>query len=84
MFDSSKNQTVQNFAVSKDGTKVPHFLTHRKDIQLDGSNPTVDEKEGVLASVLNHLDVVFSPFALGALVASQILSSVGMLLIFTL
>ena len=41
MFDSSKYQTVQNFAVSKDGTKVPHFLIHRKDIKLDGSNPTL-------------------------------------------
>jgi len=33
--------TTQKFCTSKDGTKVPLFITHRKDIKLDGSNPTV-------------------------------------------
>jgi len=33
--------TIQKFCTSKDGTKVPLFITHRKDIKLDGNNPTV-------------------------------------------
>ncbi len=33
--------TTQVFYPSKDGTKVPLFLTHRKDIELDGQNPTI-------------------------------------------
>ncbi len=33
--------TEQVFFTSKDGTKVPMFLTHKKDIKLDGNNPTL-------------------------------------------
>ena len=40
-FDSSRYETRQIFVTSKDGTKVPMFLTHRKDISLDGTNPTI-------------------------------------------
>ena len=32
---------TQIFATSKDGTKVPMFVTHPKGIKLDGSNPTL-------------------------------------------
>jgi prolyl oligopeptidase len=39
-FDPSEYETRQVFYTSKDGTSVPMFLTHRKDIRLDGSNPT--------------------------------------------
>ena len=28
-------------ATSKDGTKVPYFVMHRKEIKLDGTNPTL-------------------------------------------
>jgi prolyl oligopeptidase len=40
-FDPSKYETRQFFAVSKDGTKVPYFVTARKGIALDGHNPTI-------------------------------------------
>lgn len=33
--------TRQVFATSKDGTQIPMFLTHRKDLDLDGSNPAL-------------------------------------------
>jgi prolyl oligopeptidase len=39
--DASQFQTRALFAISKDGTRVPFFLTCRKGITQDGSNPTV-------------------------------------------
>ena len=39
-FQPDNYETKQVFYTSKDGTKVPMFLTHRKGIRLDGSNPT--------------------------------------------
>jgi len=39
-FDASRYETEQVFYTSKDGTRVPMFLTHRKGIVLDGSNAT--------------------------------------------
>ena len=41
MFDASKDVVEQLEATSKDGTKVPYFLVHRKDMPYDGNNPTV-------------------------------------------
>ena len=34
-------ETKQVFYTSKDGTKVPMFLVHRKGLKLDGNNPTL-------------------------------------------
>jgi prolyl oligopeptidase len=34
-------EVVRQFAVSKDGTKVPLNIIRRKDLKLDGSNPTL-------------------------------------------
>ena len=34
-------QTVQSFFTSKDGTKVPMFLTYKKGLKLDGNNPVL-------------------------------------------
>jgi prolyl oligopeptidase len=34
-------ETKQVFVTSKDGTKVPMFITARRDIALDGSHPTL-------------------------------------------
>jgi prolyl oligopeptidase len=38
-FDASRYETRQVFVRSKDGTQVPMFLTHRKGLKLDGTNP---------------------------------------------
>jgi prolyl oligopeptidase len=40
-FDSTPFVTEQIFTTSKDGTRIPVFLTHRKDMPLDGSTPTI-------------------------------------------
>ena len=40
-FDSSAYETKQVFYPSKDGTQVSMFLTHRRDLELDGDNPTL-------------------------------------------
>ncbi len=40
-FDATKFETTQHFATSKDGTRVPFFVTHRKGLARDGSNPTI-------------------------------------------
>jgi prolyl oligopeptidase len=40
-FDPEAYVTKQVFYKSKDGTKVPMFITHKKGVQLDGSNPTI-------------------------------------------
>jgi prolyl oligopeptidase len=40
-FDPSLYTTERVFATSKDGTRVPMFITHRKDLKKDGGNPTM-------------------------------------------
>jgi prolyl oligopeptidase len=40
-FDPARFETRQIFYTSKDGTRVPMFITHRKGLALDGRNPTV-------------------------------------------
>ncbi|MGB5250641.1 MAG: prolyl oligopeptidase family serine peptidase [Gammaproteobacteria bacterium] len=40
-FDGDQYQTRQVFFESKDGTRVPMFLTHRKDLKADGQQPTL-------------------------------------------
>ena len=39
--DNSKYETKQVFYTSKDGTKVPMFITYQKGLKLDGHNPTL-------------------------------------------
>ena len=46
-------------ATSKDGTRVPYFLVHRKDRPLDGATPT-------LMTAYGGFDVSRTPFYLGA------------------
>ena len=40
-FDASTMVSEQFFATSKDGTKVPYFVVRNKDIEMDGTNPTL-------------------------------------------
>jgi prolyl oligopeptidase len=40
-FDASSDTVEQLEATSKDGTKVPYFVVHRKDLEYDGTNPTL-------------------------------------------
>ena len=39
--DPEKYRVEQNFVSSADGTLIPYFLISRKDIDLDGKNPTI-------------------------------------------
>jgi prolyl oligopeptidase len=39
-FNADEYETKQVFYASKDGTKVPMFIIHKKGIKLDGNNPT--------------------------------------------
>jgi prolyl oligopeptidase len=40
-FDPARFETKQVFFTSKDGTRVPMFLTYKKGLKLDGQNPTL-------------------------------------------
>ncbi|MBX2874324.1 MAG: prolyl oligopeptidase family serine peptidase [Saprospiraceae bacterium] len=39
-FDPAAYETKQVFYASKDGTKVPMFITYKKGLELNGKNPT--------------------------------------------
>lgn len=40
-FDAEGLKVTQNFAISKDGTRIPYFAIHREDMEWDGSAPTL-------------------------------------------
>jgi prolyl oligopeptidase len=40
-FNAADYETKQVFYTSKDGTRVPMFITHKKGLKLDGTNPTL-------------------------------------------
>ncbi len=54
-FDPSRYETKQVFYHSKDGTRVPMFLTYKKGIKLDGENPT-------LLYAYGGFDISLTPF----------------------
>ncbi len=45
-FDASDLKVEQLWATSKDGTKVPYFVVHKKSIKYDGSDPTLLDAYG--------------------------------------
>ena len=40
-FDTGRYDTTQVWVTSKDGTRVPMFVIHRRDVALDGTAPTL-------------------------------------------
>lgn len=40
-FDRDAFESTQVFYKSKDGTKIPMIITHKKGLKLDGTNPTI-------------------------------------------
>ena len=54
-FDPTRYETKQVFYHSKDGTRVPMFLTYKKGIKLDGQNPT-------LLYAYGGFDISLTPF----------------------
>lgn len=40
-FNSDGFEITQNFATSKDGTRVPYFMVAKKDMEANGKNPTL-------------------------------------------
>jgi len=40
-FDASRDVVEQHEAISKDGTPVPYFVVHPRDLNYDGTNPTI-------------------------------------------
>jgi prolyl oligopeptidase len=41
IFNPNEFETKQAFVASKDGTRFPVFIAHRKGLKLDGNNPTL-------------------------------------------
>ena len=40
-FNGNDYESKQVFYTSKDGTKIPMIITHKKSVKLDGKNPTI-------------------------------------------
>jgi prolyl oligopeptidase len=59
-FDASQDVVEQFEATSSDGTKIPYFVVHRKDMKLDGSTPT-------LMTAYGGFQVSETPFYSGAI-----------------
>jgi prolyl oligopeptidase len=57
-FKPAEYETMQVFSPSKDGTRVPMFVTARKGVVLDGHNPTILYGYG---GFNDSLQPVFSP-----------------------
>jgi prolyl oligopeptidase len=51
-FDAASYVTTQQWYTSKDGTRVPMFIVHRRDIPLDGSHPALMLGYGASGSVM--------------------------------
>ncbi len=59
--ETSAFVTKQIFYRSKDGTRVPMFVTHKKGLKLDGSNPTVlTGYGGFNAAITPYFSITYS------------------------
>ena len=74
-FDLSAYQTSHIFAQSKDGTRIPMFVTHRKGLALDGNNPTLLYSYGGFA--VNQLPY-FSPAVVAWMEAGGVYASASL------
>jgi len=45
-FDATGLEVTQHFVTSKDGTRIPYFQVAKKNLALDGNNPTVIQGYG--------------------------------------
>jgi prolyl oligopeptidase len=62
-FDTSAFVSEQVFYPSKDGTRIPMLLVHKKSLKLDGSNPTLLYGYGGFRdSVTPHFDATRLPW----------------------
>jgi prolyl oligopeptidase len=59
--DTARYESVQHFATSKDGTRVPYTLTSRRELPRDGSTPTLLMGYGGFAS---NLLPIYRPHAI--------------------
>lgn len=48
-FDPAQYESKQVFYTSKDGTKIPMIITHKKGLELNGKNPTILYGYGVFS-----------------------------------
>jgi len=71
-FKSTDYETKQVFFTSKDGTRVPMFLVHKKGLKLDGNNPTLLYGYGGFS---NTIPPSFSPLRLALLEQGVIYAS---------
>jgi len=71
-FKSTDYETKQVFYTSKDGTRVPMFLVHKKGLKLDGNNPTLLYGYGGFS---NTIPPSFSPLRLALLEQGVIYAS---------
>jgi prolyl oligopeptidase len=74
-FDATQFETTQVFVTSKDGTRVPMFLVHRKGLSLDGHNPTLMYGYGGFNVAVTP---TFNPLRLALLERGFVYASVNM------
>lgn len=69
----------QRWYLSKDGTRIPMFLVHRKDIVLDGSHPTLLYGYGASGTIMlpTHAPDALAWLALGGVFAMPSLRGGG-------
>jgi prolyl oligopeptidase len=63
-FDPANYEEKRVFYTSKDGTKIPMFLIHKKGLKLDGANPTLLYAYGGFNITMNP---AFSPLRIALL-----------------